>query len=356
MRIINKHLSLEILRSYLIILLSLLVVFSLFHFLEELDNEYPMMERFKYILLTIPSSANYLSSLAIFMSAVHVIGQKITNKELQIFLFAAIPLRTIIKKITGLIFLLAIFTSMIGELISPYFYEKSRQVKALASGQTFVETNSDFWIKKNNSFINFSGSHDGKNFQGIEIYEFDEFLNLLKYVSSNSGKLVNKSLEAFNPNYNFFNYEGAMTSQSFSDRPGEIYHVSLDTDEINSISKDLNSISIIELFKNAYLLSSYGLDNDSYVKAIIDRLIKPFITVGLFIIALPWVLNLSRSASVTNMVLVSIAIALILNLTSKFFSILTFNFGVNVYISSFTPLLIIAFINIIIFPKIVNKY
>ena len=85
---ITKYLTLEIIKSYLLILLILVSIFSLFLFIEELNNNYPVSSIIEYVILSMPSTAGLLSTLALFIGSILVIGRLNSNKEMQVLLSA----------------------------------------------------------------------------------------------------------------------------------------------------------------------------------------------------------------------------------------------------------------------------
>jgi len=128
MLVIDKYITKEIFKLSLIVLLALVIVFSVFHFLEELDNKYPISEKFRYIFYSLPVFSNLISMLAVFIASTIFIGQLNSRREMQVIFTSGISYSIFIKKIVVVIFFVSILFSSLGEIYSPYFYEKSNQI------------------------------------------------------------------------------------------------------------------------------------------------------------------------------------------------------------------------------------
>jgi len=102
MKLLERYLFSSIVKSSISVLLGLVVLFSFFQFLEELNDVtkkgYTISIAIKYIALLLPSFFNLLLILGVMIGVVFSLGQLNSNKELQIFQVASISKKDIIFK------------------------------------------------------------------------------------------------------------------------------------------------------------------------------------------------------------------------------------------------------------------
>jgi len=350
----NRFFFKEISKNSLLILFILVTIFSLLHFLEELSNNYPIKAKVEYIFLSIPSNADLLSSLAILIGSIVFIGRLASNMELVIFFTGGMKSKEFIKKILLVTFLLSVIFSIIGEFLSPVFYEKSRQVKSIASGQVYSISDKGIWLKKDDLIINIGNTNDGKNFSDITIYEFNN-KNLSNYISSKSGELIDSRLVLKNFDLLQINNNLNTNLNYLSSLSKNKVEIGLNSGEISSLSKDLKTMSIMALINHTLFLRSYALSYDKYLVEIFDRISKPFITTGLLALAIPFVLRINRTIALGKMIFLSISLALAFNLLAKTLNIFVFNFGLGVLTSQLLKIGLILIFAIISLRKTVSK-
>jgi len=338
MLVLDRYLAKEIFKLSLIVLLALVVVFSVFHFLEELDNNYPVTEKFRYILYSLPVFAGLISMLAVFIGSTVFIGQLNSRREMQVIFTSGVSYKVFIKKIGTVIFIVSILFSIFGEIFSPFFYEKSNQIKSIASGKPITNKVKNIWLSKDKIFIKIDSTIDGNKFNGVHIYEFNPENILSKYVTSNEAYLEDQSLKIPIANSLEIISDSGVSKQKHS---MEKFNMILNTDQLQNLKNDLSSMNLIELIESAKFTNSYGLHSDDYIHEILSRITKPLIALGLFLIAMPMVVNFNRNVSIGNMVFISIAIALLFNLLVRIFGVYASNFGLNVYLTTLLPIALV---------------
>jgi len=346
-KILNRYLFWEILRNSILYICLLVLIFSLFHFLDELGKDYSMNAKIEYILYSMPVTTDMLAGLAIFMASIITIGNLNARRELQIFFVGGVSFLSFIKKVVLISFSLSFLMLILGQIYSPFFSEKSLRVKAEATGQTFNNSDENIWIKKDNLFINIDTSTGGSEFSGISMFETDIENNLIKFSNSEKGYLEKQHLKVIDTSIIHLEKidKSEFVMQNPSKNRGELLLV--DLTRINTLKKDERTMNLLELIEAAIFISSSGLKNEVYIAEIFSRLTRPFITVGLVLISIPIILNLRRNSSLTKMILIGISLALVFNLFSKLMGLYAVSFGLNVFLASLLPLAVTFLISII---------
>jgi len=338
MKIINKYLFKEYLINYLVALLALVGIFIVFHFLEELGNDYPMAEKIRYVFYSIPVAANNIFSMAILIGVITKIGQFNSNSELQIFYASSISKKQIINKTLVIGFILSLASLTVGELLSPYFSEKSMQIKAHAQGKNFTNKNANIWLKNENLFINIGSSLDKFNLSEVYFYDTTEHNKLKKIIYSKNARIVNDSITLSSPRSLAIDNSMKIPGFLLSNDGGKF---ELPLKDFDSLSKDERTMNLYEIFSIILVLSRNGLDADIYIIEFFNRLLKPIYITGLILMAVPFTMSYSRNRSIGSMVFAGIILALIFSLLTKFLNVAALNFGLDVYLASIFPTFII---------------
>ena len=355
MLILSKYIFKQFFKVYLITLIAMLGIFSIFHLLDELGNNYPLMDKLKYIAYSIPAISSNIFTLAILIAAIIVFGNLNSNKELQIFLTAGLSIKVILIKFIYLTFFFSIFSLTITEIFSPYFTDRAMEIKANASGQNYNKSSKNLWLKQDNKFINIIHDNKKSKQSEINIYELDENNNLILLLSSNKSFFDNNKLTLHNPKKINTKTEGRYQS-IFTETPiEENYEIYFSNEELGTLSKDLRTLTIYELIQSIFFSNNFYQEHREMIAEFFARLTKPLYVFGMLLIALTFVLNFDRNRSMGGLIFMGISIAIIFNLATKIINVLSIDYGFNVYFASTLPSLFVIFIGLLSVIKKLKK-
>jgi len=356
MKVIKKYLLKEILISYLFSLIALVSLFSIFHLLDELENEYPFIEKLKYILFSIPSVANNIFPLAILVGAIVVIGRLNSNREIQIFLSGGFSILNLIKRTTLITLTISLISIFVGESFSPYFTERALRIKAIASGKNYSVSETEFWLKKDNVIVNLNKPSGSELINEINIYELDHEKKLKKFITSNEVNITQSQLSLIRPSQieiknlkGKYKFENIVSNQFDSG-------TSFTEKDINSLAKDQRTIMFFDLLDSIIFSMSNGLNNQVLISEFFTRVTKPLYALGMTLIAITFVINFDRAKSIGGGVFAGISLAIVFNLVTKLLNILSIKFGINIYVASLLPTLLILLLGLMFFYKKFGKY
>jgi len=351
LKILNKYLLKKFFIASLSSLILIVMIFSIFSFLEELTNNYDFPSIIKYLINSLPVTANMVQSLAILVGSIFVTASLISNSELQIFISAGISLKQFIKTTLIYTFSISVIFLIIGESFSPYFFEKAESIKAYAQGKFYSNSNSNIWLKRDRKFINIEKSLGNKNFEDVTIFEFDSTNKLKNIQFGNKAFLDSELLKIEDPIYVVIdNQEKFIKLKSLKNQINSDV-VTLNQNQINSLSKDLRSMGLFELFKSLYFFKDNGIETDKVTSELFNRLLKPFNLLGMFLIAIPFVISFKRNKSINKMIFLGIIVAITFNLVNKVMAIVSLKFGLNIYITSILPTLVTLTIGLVLLKK-----
>jgi len=346
MKIVSKYFLKEIFKTYLLTLTAIVGIFSIFHFLDELGNNYPLDKKIEYLALSIPSIANEVFTISILISTIIFFSKLGLNKEIQIFFTGGLSNHFLVKKALIIIFTLSLLSLSIGELFSPYFMNKALQTKAIASSGNFQSSSENFWIKQDSQFISLNIDEGNSNYKDILVFDLNKDNSLKKLISSKNASILNKQLVINKPkvmeviNSNHSNLKEVSEMEILKEK----VNISLSSSEIKSLQRDLRTVDMAFLVKAIFLSRSNNFKNNKIISEFFNRITKPFYALGMILISIPFVLKIDRNASLGRASFIGIVLAIGFNLFSKIFNILSLKFGVNIYFASLIPTVLVIVI------------
>jgi len=342
MTIIDKYFYRIIGKYSFYSLLALTAIFCFFKFIDELsivgERDYLIDIAASYVFLLLPSIANSLLVLAIFIGTIFAIAELNSNKEIQIFYSGSISTKTIILKALRFDSAFIICLIVLFELISPISMKYAEQIKNESLGKSVGLDNGDFWLKKNNQF--FLIEKESSSHSSVLIFEIQDNINLVSQTISPYGEFSEQQLLLKNIHKNNFNI---VDNRYFVSRT-ELNKDTIDIDEEQIRSFDVNSktLSLFGLIKIIFFSAGTDQNMSEYFLETLNRIIKPMLLVGMVLIAIPFILDTNRKASISNRMLLALSISLITHLMTKLLSIITLTFGFLVYLAPIIPAVILT--------------
>ncbi|MGV3742647.1 MAG: LPS export ABC transporter permease LptG [Burkholderiaceae bacterium] len=204
MKVLQRYLAGEIIRSVLFVLIAFLSLFAFFDLISELQavgrGGYKLQHAFVYILLGMPGYAYELIPIAALIGTIYVLAQMASRSEFTIMRISSMSTAMaagILAKI-GLIFVVATF--VFGEFISPKASELAEKLKLQAQGTSVSqEFRSGLWAKDvlrengisgkpvGSRFLNVRDINTNGQLQHLRIYEFDLDFRMTALIEASHG-------------------------------------------------------------------------------------------------------------------------------------------------------------------------
>jgi len=348
MKLLERYLFSSIVKSSISVLLGLVVLFSFFQFLEELNDVtkkgYTISIAIKYIALLLPSFFNLLLILGVMIGVVFSLGQLNSNKELQIFQVASISKKDIIFKSIKFTFFISVMLIIVLEIISPYTSQIADQLKKQAQGKPIMTQSGQVWLKKDEKFIHYEKN---KSKNSIKVFDTENITFLKNILYAKDVKFSDGFVDIVDPRRVEIRNEGYFYIIDNKGKEG-LNRIELDPDQLEFLNKNVKEMSIFEMFLAMVNSMNVGINKQEIYTEIISRIIKPFTLVGMILIAIPFVLNTQRTASVGNRIFISIAIAVFAHLITKITSIVLVTKSSASFVGPFIPTIALLLIGVLV--------
>jgi len=348
MKLLERYLFSSIVKSSISVLLGLVVLFSFFQFLEELNDVtkkgYTISIAIKYIALLLPSFFNLLLILGVMIGVVFSLGQLNSNKELQIFQVASISKKDIIFKSIKFTFFISVMLIIVLEIISPYTSQIADQLKKQAQGKPIMTQSGQVWLKKDEKFIHYEKN---KSKNSIKVFDTENITFLKNILYAKDVKFSDGFVDIVDPRRVEIRSEGDFYIIDNKAKE-ELNRIELDPNQLEFLNKNVKEMSIFEMFLAMVNSMNVGINKQEIYTEIISRIIKPFTLIGMILIAIPFVLNTQRTASVGNRIFISIAIAVFAHLITKITSIVLVTKSSTSFVGPFIPTIVLLLIGALV--------
>ena len=178
MKILDRHIGFHVVRDSLLTLFTLLAVFSLVEFLDDLSNvgkgSYTVVGAIEYMLLTTPNRIFILFPIAGVIGSLIGLGSLAAHRELVVIRAAGVSSLRIAGAAMKAAAVLVLASVLVGEVLSPYTERLAQRLRTTAlSASAALETENGFWVRDGTTFINVRQVLPDNQMREFYIYEFD---------------------------------------------------------------------------------------------------------------------------------------------------------------------------------------
>lgn len=291
--------GLSVARSYLLVLMILLTLFSFLALIEELEDlgkgRYRLGDIVTFIALTMPRRALDLSPVAALLGSVVALGGLASAGELVAMQAAGISTRRVGWSVLkpGLLFMAG--TLLAGEFVAPPLDQAAyvRRVRAMSAVPTML-SEQGFWARDGRRFLRVRHVTAADVLGGVEVYEFDGEGRLRVFLHARRADLVDARRwlltdvleKQFAP-------EGVTTRRL----PVRAWESFLGREQVDLLVLPASSLSLSDLYRYVGVLRAGGQDPARYQLALWQKASMPLATGAMVLLAIPFVFGLLRVAS-----------------------------------------------------------
>ena len=353
MKIRDRYITKTLLNYTLAVLLVWLSIYSFFNFLEELNSigqaNYTILEAIKYIFLQMPEIIYKQASPVILLGCVIGMGYLATTNQLVVLRVSgnSVLKLTAITMKTALIFIIVIIA--FGEIFAPLFSEQAEKGRAEALGQSFAyQSQEGFWIRDGENFINVQKNIDGKLFSGLTIIEVNSPNKISTVLTSENAIFDGKSL-AIN-NAEIFSIDSSKEINNISLKERNSYNkiVSFDQDLIDSLKKEPQELTTLNIIKHIQFLSDNKLRSVIFEVELYKRLIKPITLMTMILLAMLFIFGSNRDITLGRKIFFGIALGLSFEMLSRIGGAMALSFDFNPLMSAVLPTIVVMMVAIIL--------
>ncbi|MDX2345553.1 MAG: LPS export ABC transporter permease LptG [Legionella sp.] len=319
MRLLDKYIAKTVLSSIALVTLMLTGLQLFILFVNELDDlgrgQYHIKQALSVMLLQVPGEVYLFFPVACLLGALMGLGNLASHRELIVMQASGMSIKRITWAVLKASVLVVVFVAVLGEVFAPRFLAMANEKRweAMNNGQA-MQTLHGVWFKDKNNFIVIGEAVSNKKLQNIEQFSFDDQHHL--QFARSVERLVQKQGEwrAYGIKETLF--QGNQTkTRELDSMPWDI---PLDMVTLRVGSKQPDELDFLALRNYVKSKNGHGLFFH-YKLAYWQRLVQPFTTAVMMVLAIPFVFGPLRSSTMGSKLLLGASVGFGFHLANRFF-------------------------------------
>lgn len=282
MSLINKYLTIEILKYFCIILAAVVSIFLAVDFFEKIDNfmeaSLPFLKIIRFYYLKIPSIVARIAPVGILLSVIVVFGLMNKNNEIIALKSSGASIYYILRPVVSIGLFLCVLIFLLSELIVPITISKVNRIWnfEVKKKSAIISRGKNIWIKGDRAIYHITYYNPtNSNIFGVTLNFFDDDFRLTRRVDAKKGvfkegkwifyEMIEQKLDKESNNYRVAFLEE--WEEPFLFLPEDIKRVV-------KKSEEMNILELLEYIKN---IENEGYDASAYKVDMYTKLAFPFV-------------------------------------------------------------------------------
>lgn len=340
--ILDRYLGGTVIRGALLALLvlaSLSAFFTLLGELGDLHKDYDLAKASLYVLLTLPRRIYEMFPTAVLLGGLMSLGGLAANSELMVMRAAGVSVTRITLAVLQAGLILAVLAGVLGEVVAPPGEKYAQSMRSAAqTGYITLQSDNGFWARDGNNFVQIRRVLPGAQLQDITIYELDDALRLRSLIHARSASYIDGRWELEQVEQSRIDTAGVTTRAL--DSAG--WRSLLKPDLLDVLSVKPEDLAASALSRYVGYLEENNLSSDRYRLAFWVKIVTPFSTLVMLLIAIPFVFGSLRSAHGGTRILVGVLLGMGFYLLNQALNHVGLVYGIPPILSALAPTLIFA--------------
>ena len=354
MRILDIYIGKILLQHILVTVVVLLGLFIFVSFIDELDDlnkgGYGITQVIQFVILSIPKILYEVFPMAALIGSILGLSVLARNSELIVMRAAGISIQRIVLSVLKVGLMLAFVAMLMGEIVSPFTETKAQKIRA-ESMQTNIghENNTGLWLRDDNTYVNIGEVLPNLTLLRIKIFEFDND-NFLRFLSTaEEGEFDNNRWLLKGLQRTMIDEESSAADQVTAAYWSTV--VSPAILQVFSVQPD--QLSVWQLTRYIEHLKSNKQETDKYELAYWSKIVTPFATAVMLILAVPFVFKDVRSGGLGRSLFSGIMIGLGFFILNRAFGYFVPLFNIPPLLGAVFPTLLVCLISYLMIRRIV---
>jgi lipopolysaccharide export system permease protein len=326
-RILLGYLAREIYGSTLIVLLAFLGLFAFFDFISELDSigkdGYQTYHALAYVVMLLPTRMYELLPVAVLIGSLYALTTLARHSEITVMRVSGLSIIRMLVMLCLIGILPVVLTHVFGEYITPPAERAAQQWKLTSTNSAISQQlRSGLWIKDGPRVVNVRTLQPDRSMEHVRVYTFAESGALQSIAEATRGVYVG----AGEKNRGHWHLTGVAQTDFFDDRteltsPDEIvWESALTPDVLSVLMVRPERMSLTALLAYIDHLRENQQNANLYEIALWKKLVAPFVSLVMMILALPFALTHERSGGVSVKVFLGVMLGVTFYLLNGMFS------------------------------------
>ncbi len=311
MKIIDLHIAKTILHYTLVVFAVLLGLFTFITFVDQLSDlgtgRFGLWEAFRYVVLSSPKTIYEIFPMVALLGSMLGLSSLAADSELLVIRAAGVSTNRLIVSVLKFGAILVAVAIIIGEVITPITETAAQRGRAEALQQNIKQqTNYGLWMRDSKTYVNVSEVLPDLSLLKVRVFEFDDESRLRSLVYADSGDYEKDRWQLQGIKQTFINPESAESTTATA-----AYWNTTVTPQILSVFLiKPDQLSAWQLWQYISHLDDNQQDTSAYRLAFWNKIITPFATAVMVILAIPFVFRQIRSGGLGRNLFIGIMLGL----------------------------------------------
>jgi len=319
-KILDRYVAKNVITSIGLVTLILAGLQIFILFVDQLGDlgrvDYGIVQATVFVLLQMPYQVYLFFPMASLLGCLIGLGIMANHRELVVMRASGMSILQITGAVLKASVLLIILVTALGETLIPFLshYANDYKTFAVSGGQT-LRTSRGFWLRYGNDFIDIGSVVSNNILQNIYQFRFDDKHNLQISRYIREAKYSQAGWTAYDVTQTEFSAEHTKVQTSASlawDVPVKPRILT-----ISSIEPDEMTLHELNRYIREQKRTHQNVHN--YQFAFLQRIIQPFTTMVMMVLAIPFIFGPLRSSSMGSKLLVGAAAGFGFHILSRFF-------------------------------------
>lgn len=341
MKILDRYLAASIVTSTALVLGVLLVFFSLIQFVDALGDvgkgNYQLTDAMRYVLLSLPRQTVEVFPMAALLGTTLGLSALAVDAELVAIRAAGVSVLQIVAAAVKVGLALAVINVLASEFLVPETERMAEQGRASAL-KIRIKQQNDFglWLRDGQSYVHVGEVLPDLTLLRVDIYQFDDSDRLRLQTSAKRGHLDGDQWRLTDVS------ESSLGQNRVQSRrvPEQAWGSALTPDLLAVFTVRPEALSVPHLYRYIRHLEQNKQNTGPYALAFWQKLLSPFATVVMMVLAIPFVFGQQRSGGIGARLFMGIVLGLAFFVVSRGFGYFGLLYGIPAVIGAGLPALL----------------
>jgi len=335
-------------------LVGILGIFTLLEQVEDLKNNYQMIDALMYVLFSTPRLFYETSSVAAMIGCLAGLGMLANNSELLVMRASGVSVLSIAWSAIKPALILVFIGLYVGEYILPDLERAARVNKDQAlTSEDKPSANEGFWYREGDVYMHFNEVVQGGILKGITHYSFDENHRLL-----NSLYAKRAVYHDVREGEQYWLLEDVQMTHILEQQTStqmlmsKRWNTALNPELLSTeILVQPDKMSIGELDAKINYMQAQGLDSGRFELGYWSKIFQPLATIALVFIAISFVFGPLREATMGMRVVTGLVVGLVFKFIQDLLGPASLVFGFPPLVAVLLPVLICFIASFLLFRR-----
>ncbi|MFA6302059.1 MAG: LPS export ABC transporter permease LptG [Legionella sp.] len=347
MKILDKYIAKTVLAAIALVTLMLtgLQIFILFvNQMGDLGKlDYGIAQVAFFVLMQMPYEVFLFFPMASLLGCLIGLGVLANHSELIVMRAAGMSIGQITLAVLKASLVVIVLVTFLGETLVPYMsqYANSYKVGALSGGQSLL-TAQGMWLRNGDDFISITSVQPNNVLQKVYQFRFDKQHNL---------QLARFIKEARFENQSWYAYEVEQT-QFLGDRTeaknvtNMLWDVAIKPQILQISRANPDEMTLYQLYQYLHEQRHNQQDTHAYQLTLLQRLVRPFSTMVMMLLAIPFIFGPLRSSSMGSKLLVGAVVGFSFHILNQFLGPVSLVYQWPPSLAALAPTLLFALLGV----------